>query len=358
MTPTLSTSDRSCESLNQPLPSSKQHYGSILIVDDTPENLRLLSNLLAKKGYEVRAALNGRMALMAVQAVLPELILLDVCMPYMDGYEVCKRLKANAMTRDIPIIFVSALDGVIDKLKAFGVGGVDYITKPFHIAEVLARVETHLTLRRLQCQLQVQNELLQREICVRLTAEAALQTANLELQRLAHLDGLTQVPNRRSFDEQIHHEWQRLCREQQPLSLLLCDVDYFKLYNDYYGHQQGDICLKQIAFTISLQTKRPGDFVARYGGEEFAIILPNTSKDGAMHIAELIRAAVESLQIPHLASPVSPYATISTGVASVVPRFDRFPEDLIEAADRALYDAKLSGRNACRLCQDIQDLRS
>lgn len=353
MTPTLGTSDRFCESLNQPLPSHRHHYGNVLIVDDTPENLRLLSNLLSKKGYEVRAALNGRMALMAVQAVLPELILLDVCMPYMDGYEVCKRLKSNAMTRDIPVIFVSALDSVIDKLKAFGVGGVDYITKPFHIAEVLARVETHLTLRRLQCQLQVQNELLQKEIRDRLTAEAALQTANLELQRLAHLDGLTQVPNRRSFDEQMHYEWQRLCREQQPLSLLLCDVDYFKLYNDYYGHQQGDACLKQIAFTISLEAKRPGDLVARYGGEEFAVILPNTSKEGAMHIAELIRAAVESLQIPHIASPVGPYATISTGVSSMVPCFDRFPEDLIEAADRALYEAKLKGRNTCRLCQEI-----
>lgn len=319
--------------------------GDILIVDDTPISLHLLSIMLTEQGYKVRCVINGQMALMAVQAAPPDLILLDITMPKMSGYEVCSLLKANPQTKEIPVIFISALDDVLDKVKAFSVGGVDYITKPFHLEEVLARVENQLTIRRLQKQLQEQNARLQQEIIQRQRFEGALQEANKELKRLAHLDGLTQIPNRRRFDECLRQEWRRLRREQAPLSLILCDVDYFKRYNDAYGHQAGDDCLKQVARAISRVLKRPADLVARYGGEEFAAILPNTNAQGAFFVAEAMRSEVQSLKIAHAQSEVSEYVSLSLGVTSIVPTAEFSLEALIDVTDQALYEAKQQGRN-------------
>ncbi|UBF24076.1 PleD family two-component system response regulator [Kovacikia minuta CCNUW1] len=319
--------------------------GTILIVDDTPDNLHLLSRMLNRRGYEVRAVHSGEMALATIEQASPDLVLLDVCMPGMDGYEVCLSLKANPQTKDIPVIFISALDEVLDKLRAFDVGAVDYITKPFRIPEVMARVTIHLTLRRLQLQLKEQNELLKQEVRDRLAAEAALQAANQELQRLANLDGLTQVANRRRFDEYLEQEWRRLNREQSPLSLILCDVDFFKSYNDTYGHQAGDDCLRSIAHVLQTAATRPADVVARYGGEEFAIILPNTALEGAMQVAAEIQAGVKQLQIVHQDSQISPYVTLSLGVAMIIPRLGVSPAALIAAADQALYRAKANGRD-------------
>jgi diguanylate cyclase (GGDEF)-like protein len=318
---------------------------NILVVDDIPANVQFLAKLLIKNGYEVRSELSGHMALAAIDEVMPALILLDARMPGMSGYEVCKALKANPKTREIPVIFLSSLDEVLDKIKAFEVGAVDYITKPFHFAELLARVQTHLMLRRLQQQLQAQNEQLHREIRDRIAAETALQFANQELKRLAHLDGLTQVANRRCFDERLEYEWHRLAREQQPLSLILCDVDYFKLYNDHYGHQAGDACLQKIAEAINRNIRRAADLVARYGGEEFVIILPNTSLRGAVYVTELIRTDIAALKIPHLASPLCDWVTASIGLASIIPSLDRSPRRLVDAADQALYEAKFKGRD-------------
>ncbi|MGI0488641.1 diguanylate cyclase domain-containing protein [Pantanalinema rosaneae CENA516] len=319
--------------------------GNILIVDDLPDNLHLLSKILTRQGYEVQAVGSGQMAIAAVQTKLPDLILLDICMPEMDGYEVCQQLKQDARTQDIPIIFISALDELGDKVKAFKTGGVDYITKPFQIAEVVVRVRTHITLRHLQQQLQRQNALLQQEVCDRLAAEAALQAANQELQRLAHLDGLTQVANRRCFDDYLAQEWRRLAREQLPLSLILCDVDFFKQYNDSYGHQVGDTCLCQIANAIRAAINRPADLVARYGGEEFAVILPNTPRSGAVQVGQRIQAQVAQLQIVHIGSEISQFVTLSLGIASVIPQPDGDMVPLITATDRALYHAKLAGRD-------------
>lgn len=323
----------------------KAHYGDILIVDNTTANLRLLSDLLSQRGYNVRAVTSGKMALTTTQASPPDLILLDICMPEIDGYEVCQQLKANAQTRDVPVIFISALDEILDKVKAFEIGAVDYITKPFHFAEVLARVATHLTLRLLQQQLQAQNTQLQHEIRDRLAAETALQIANQELHCIARLDGLTQVANRRCFDESLEFEWRRLTREHQPLSLILCDIDDFKRYNDHYGHQAGDACLRQVAQAINCHVRRPADLVARYGGEEFVVILPSTDVDGATHVAELIKAEMGLLNISHAASRIRPYVTVSMGVASILPAADYPWENLIAAADRALYAAKNQGRD-------------
>lgn len=325
--------------------SDASQDGSILIVDDTPNNLELLTRMLTRKGYRVQAVTSGRQALLILARELPDLILLDVCMPDMDGYEICQRLKADARTRMIPIIFISALNEVVDKVRAFDSGGVDYITKPFRIAEVMARVQTHLTICRLQQQLQDQNERLKQEVRDRLAAEAALQAAVQELKRIAHLDGLTQLANRRRFDEYLELEWRRLTRERLPLSLILCDVDFFKRYNDTYGHQAGDRCLCHIADVLRMTAKRPADLVSRYGGEEFALVLPNTPAEGAMQVAQEIKSHVKRLRLPHSGSTVNDYVTVSLGVATVVPVADVAADQLVSAADQALYQAKTQGRD-------------
>jgi diguanylate cyclase (GGDEF)-like protein len=175
-----------------------------------------------------------------------------------------------------------------------------------------------------------------------------LQTANLELQRLAALDGLTQLANRRRFDQYLNQEWRRSTRDLSPISLILCDIDHFKIYNDTYGHQIGDDCLKQVAGTLRLAVNRPADLAARYGGEEFALILPNTNTEGALYIAETIRTMIKELEIVHVLSPVNPYVTLSMGIATIIPHRNTNYNALISAADKALYDAKRSGRD--RVC--------
>ncbi len=184
-----------------------------------------------------------------------------------------------------------------------------------------------------------------KDVTSRRLAEMALKKANRELQRLSVLDDLTQVANRRRFDEVLREEWQRMNRERAPLSLIFCDIDYFKFYNDTYGHQAGDACLRTVAETINAHCRRPGDFVARYGGEEFTVILPNTGFEGAFHLAEGIREKVEWLKIPHGQSKVSPYITLSLGISCAFPSVDTLPETLVGFADKALYEAKTQGRN-------------
>jgi len=494
---------------------TSKYKADILIIDDTPDNLRLLSNMLVSQGYHVRKAINGKLALKGVQMTQPDLILLDINMPEMNGYQVCQKLKNEENTRHIPVIFISALDETLDKVKAFKMGGVDYITKPFHVEEVLARVENQLTIHLLQKQLYEQNKKLQLEVLERqrveeeirflLTAtqlisksadfddalkvtirqlcpmigwdlgeawipnhkssqleyscgwytseknlkifveqsktltlapneglpgriwaakqlewiedfsselnpisirqqtalevglktalgipilindkvlailvfyktqlsqpeerlidliyavttqlasliqlkktEAALVRANQELEQLATIDSLTGVANRRLFDEYLNLEWLQMFREQLPLSLILCDVDFFKRYNDTYGHLVGDFCLQQVATTINKCVNRPADLVARYGGEEFAVILPNTDAEGAFKVAELIRQQVESLKIVHAKSDVSEVVTLSLGATTVIPNPEINPDILIAITDQALYAAKQQGRN-------------
>jgi diguanylate cyclase (GGDEF)-like protein len=308
-----------------------QVTGLILIVDDNPTNLSVLSHTLKSAGFKIRVAMDGKSAIELVECEPPDLILLDVQMEALDGFETCSRLKANSATQEIPAIFITALSNPQDKIKGFAVGAVDYITKPFYAAEVIARVTVHLRL-----------SFLTRKV----TEQAiALQKANQELQNLVHIDSLTQVANRRQFDTYFDQEWRRLAREQAPLALILCDVDYFKKYNDCYGHIAGDVCLQQIAKALMRAVTRPADLVARYGGEEFGIILPNTNAEGAIRVAERIQAEIEQLQILHSQSEVSAYVTMSLGISSQIPHQEISTEQSIAAADRALYRAKQQGRN-------------
>ncbi len=310
---------------------SEPSSGAILVVDDSPGNLHLLFDALTLAGYEVRCAKSGAMAMIGVQSYPPDLILLDIGMPGMNGYEVCQQLKANSETCEIPVIFLSALGEPLDKVKAFQVGGADYITKPFQLEEVLVRVKHQLTIRNLQKQLK---EVIQ-----------ALQRANNELESLATLDSLTQISNRRSFDRYLAQEWERLAQEQLPLSLILADIDHFKKYNDLCGHLAGDECLQRVAQTIRNTVKGSVDLVARYGGEEFAILLPQTDLTAATQLAEAIRLAVEQITITDVPQLPYEHMSISLGVASLIPVSQDSIESLIAAADQALYKAKEQGRN-------------
>lgn len=499
-------------------PQISEAKAEILLVDDQPDTLRLLSIMLNSQGYRVNRVASGSAALKEVRRSTPDLILLDIRMAGMDGYEVCQRLKANDATQDIPIIFLSALNDTLDKVKAFNVGGVDYVTKPFEFAEVLARVENQIQICLLRRQLQDKNEELQEEIHRRKQSEKTLvnqaqkeqalnrviqeihksmdldtvfftaiseigkllhldfatimnyspqqhiwlpvaeyrqstdaeshlyaslpdegnpitaklksgemicldnagllkdnihstlakrstgswlivplevnhqvwgslsllrrqpspwqeaevksaealasqlaiaiqqaelyqklQEANYELERLATLDGLTQVANRRNFDQYLEAEWREARREQSALAIILCDVDHFKNYNDTYGHLAGDDCLKAVAGALSQVVKRPDDLVARYGGEELAVVLPRTDLTGAAHIAEAIRRQVYNLQIAHSDSTAADVVTLSLGVASFIPKPEQTGQDLINQADKALYQAKEAGRNRLAL---------
>lgn len=318
---------------------------TILIVDDSPTNLEVLLNFLRNAEFRILIAEDGETGILKVEEASPDVILLDIIMPGIDGFETCRRLKANPSTQEIPIIFMTALSQTSVIVKGFELGAVDYITKPTQQEIVLARVTTHLTIQKLQSSLQQQNLQLQKEIQQRHQAEAALQNANEELQRLATLDGLTQVANRRRFDEYINKVWQILVREQLPLSLLMCDVDFFKRYNDSKGHQAGDKCLYQVAQTMKHTVKRPADLVSRYGGEEFVVILPNTNAEGAMQVAQEIQQSIQASALAHPQSPISQHITLSIGVSCTIPCQQVSPATLIAAADRALYQAKQSGRN-------------
>ena len=493
-----------------------KYQANLLVVDDQPNNLRVLSAILGNKGYRVRKAIDGEAALNTIKFDAPDLILLDVKMPKIDGYTLCSILKENDETRDIPIIFLSALDSIEDKVKGFEVGGVDYIAKPFQVEDVLARVQHQLIIVQQRRKLYEHNQRLIEEInerkqvegklqfllrtinlvsqapnldhaikdvlaevckvinwdygeawiinpegtkiqfgqayyhnsdqalkefhqasrkysfaygikligqvwatqqiqwiediiqlnedqfsrvkliqntglrsvfvvpitlegkvlvimsffkrttlpcnpemvelikavalelsgfISRKQTEEALKIANKELFILAHIDGLTKIANRRCFDQSLMEEWARMKREKLPLTLLLSDVDYFKLYNDYYGHQAGDECIIQVAQAIAKNCQRPADLVARYGGEEIAILLPNTDLEGGINITQQIQQEIAKIAIPHKISLVSNQVTLSIGIATMIPTNETLAEELIAAADQALYRAKAQGRN-------------
>ncbi|WP_295434921.1 diguanylate cyclase [uncultured Thiodictyon sp.] len=289
----------------------------ILIVDDIPDNIRVLSRMLVDDGHQVSAATNGRAALKLADSCAPDLILLDVMMPEMDGYQVCAALKADPLLQAIPVIFITALTDTEDETRGLALGAVDYIAKPFKEAIVRLRVRTHLELKR------------QRDL----------------LSQLSHLDGLTGIPNRRAFDERLDREWRRALRAGEHLAAAMVDIDHFKEYNDAHGHLAGDDCLRRVAEALAAGLERAGDFIARYGGEEFICLLNGIDDQGTAVMAERLRVGIESLRLPHGASPVSPWVTVSVGAACQRPTQETAPSEVVAAADLQLFTAKRLGRN-------------
>ncbi len=293
-----------------------EEKATILVVDDERANLNILADILKEK-YKVILAKNGKQALERALIQLPDLILLDIIMPDLNGYQILYEIKNNDLLKEIPVIFISALSNDKDEERGLVLGAVDYITKPFNKATVSARVNNHIKIVR------------QRKL----------------IENIALLDGLTEIPNRRNYDKRINMEMARAVRENTPLSLLMLDIDFFKQFNDYYGHSKGDEALKSVAGALINTIVRPTDFAARIGGEEFVILLPNTSPEGARHTAELIRAAIEALGIPHQYSAVASVLTVSIGGASWLPDHDSGLPNLLDTADKMLYRAKNEGRN-------------
>ncbi|MGK7944975.1 MAG: diguanylate cyclase [Microcystaceae cyanobacterium] len=300
------------------------HAPLILVVDDDRFVQMQLRLYLEREGYQVAIANSGEEGLDMYRTHHPDLVLLDAIMPGINGFECCKQLAQLPSAEYVPILIITALDDQQSVDYAFEVGAADYVTKPIHWAVLRQRV------RRLLYQIKLQRQ---------------LQLANIHLERLAFLDGLTQISNRRHFDDRLSVEWNRGTRDRLPISLILGDVDDFKKYNDTYGHPAGDICLKEVAQIFLQSAKRPTDLAARYGGEEFALILPNTDLQGAEAIAHKIQAVLRRLRIPHQGSTVTEYVTLSMGIGSMIPDQDHSYTSLIEQADQRLYQAKTQGKN-------------
>ncbi|MEI6557530.1 MAG: diguanylate cyclase [Rhodospirillaceae bacterium] len=292
--------------------------GHILICDDEPTNIEILVGIF-EDDYEIIIALDGEQALDLARSERPDLVLLDVMMPGLDGYQVCARLKSEPETADIPVIFITGLGDERAETQGFDAGAIDYVTKPINPVIVRRRVSTHVELKK----------------------------SRDRLAEMAVTDRLTGLANRRCFDQVLDLETRRLRRSGGLLSLVLLDVDHFKTYNDTYGHVAGDSCLQTVSATIRGAVNRATDLAARYGGEEFACILPSTPLAGAIDLAERIRLSVAGQTIPHRASATAPFVTVSLGVATIATpgADDREIAALVAAADTMLYRAKQTGRN-------------
>ncbi|MCP5420047.1 MAG: diguanylate cyclase [Gammaproteobacteria bacterium] len=295
---------------------SNELPATVLVVDDMIENIEILNWILADD-YRVLFATNGADALTIAREQRPDLILLDVLMPEMTGYDVCKQLKQDTLTQDIPVLFLTAKDQKEDEEIGLGLGAVDYLTKPARASIVRLRVKIHLELKRYRD----------------------------TLTALSITDSLTGIPNRRRFDEFLRDEWMRAVRSKAPLSLIMVDVDCFKAYNDHFGHAAGDRCLKTVAQVLEKGLLRRTDLAARYGGEEFACVLPATDHSGALSLAEQLREQIVARRCDHPFSSAGPFVTVSMGVATLRPDPHTEPDMLIELADRRLYQAKRAGRN-------------
>ncbi|WP_440093560.1 diguanylate cyclase [Pseudomonas syringae] len=288
----------------------------ILVVDDQPLNIRLIHEVF-KSDYDVIMATDGLQAIQKCETQNPDLVLLDVMMPGISGHEVCRKLKASNQTRDIPVIFLTAQDEESEEALGFDLGAVDFIVKPIRSSLIRARVKSHLTLK-------LQSDL---------------------FKSIAMTDGLTGIANRRQFDERLQRDWLQCVRSSEHLSVLIVDVDHFKLYNDHYGHQQGDLCLQQVARAIKAVMKRPYDLAARYGGEEFACLLPGTQIEGAVNVATQVLEKVRELNLEHARSDISQHITVSIGVATQLARVGESVSALVRAADEKLYASKRQGRD-------------
>ena len=319
-----------------PISASRATIGrdvNILLVDDDPGAIQLMGRILADVG-KIRFATNGKDALRLACATVPDLILLDAEMPGMSGFELLTTLQAEPSLTDVPVIFITSHSEAGFEVSALDMGAADFITKPLRSSRVLARVRTQLRVKHMAD----------------------------ELRRSATTDALTGVSNRRQFDVSLEREWSRARRSGEPMSLLMIDVDHFKLYNDLYGHPKGDICLRGVTQALLSTCKRPADLVARYGGEEFAILLPQTPRQGAQHMAQHVLDAVAAFGIFHADSQTTHHVSVSVGIGcfddasacSATEADALCANDLVEAADKALYSAKHAGRARAKL-RDIAD---
>ena len=310
----------------------------VLLVDDQLIIVEAVRRMLADQpDIEFHFVTDPAHALDCAQRLQPTVILQDLIMPGVDGFDLIRRYREQEASAHVPVIVLSAKDEPKLKAHGFAVGANDYLVKLPDRLELLARIRYHsgAYISRLQ-----------RDEAFKFLRESQKQLAeaNIELQKLAALDGLTGIANRRRFDETLQTEWQRGQRERRPLSLLLCDIDCFKLYNDTFGHVAGDLCLKKAAAVLTGCLKRPADLAARYGGEEFALVLPDTDEAGARSVAEYCLRALADLGIDN---PQAPHriVTMSIGIATLVPGAGHSPAELVDGADRALYAAKDGGRN-------------
>jgi len=294
------------------------HLGNprVLVVDDEPSAADALAEVL-REPYELLVAPSGPRALELAAEGHIDLILLDVGMPGMDGFEVCRRLKADDKTRQIPVVFLAASGEVDDATRGLDAGGVDYVAKPISPALLRSRIRTHLELTQ----------------------------ARERLEELTSVDALTGIANRRRFDACLEHEWRRALRSERWLSVALLDIDYFERFNGRYGRPRGDDCLRQVGQSLAESCRRPADLAARYSGEEFALVLPDTDPVGAEALAAGVLARVEELAIEHLDSPCAPRISVSLGAVSLVPSGAEDPKGVLDRADRMLYEAKADGRH-------------
>jgi len=288
---------------------------TVLVIDDQESSIETIKGILNSE-YTIYSAENGINGIEAAKKYLPDVILLDILMTDMDGYEVISKLKSLEETKKIPVIFITSLISTADEEKGLAMGAADYITKPFSPAIVRLRLKYQMKII------------------------SQMHT----IEKFSLLDQLTGIPNRRSFDAQIKKEWARALRERTPFSILMIDLDFFKIYNDTYGHLRGDAVLKEVVKVILKILKRPADFAARWGGEEFAVLLPYTPLRGAFEIAEQIRKGVEDTDIADEDGSVTKI-TVSIGVNTREHNHVYTMDEFISNADKALYDAKNKGRN-------------
>ena len=322
--------------------SLDHHNITVLLIDDQPMIAEAVRRALSsEEDIEFHYCQEPTRAIKLAAEINTTVILQDLVMPEIDGLMMVRYFRVNNATSKIPIIVLSTKEEASIKSEAFKLGANDYLVKLPDRIELIARIRYHSRAYINQ---------LERDEAFRALEEsrAQLAEANRTLRKLSSLDGLTGIANRRSFDETLQNEWNRAMRSRQPLGLVMLDIDFFKLYNDHYGHQGGDDCLKKVAKALDSVIHRESDFLARYGGEEFSAILPDTDMNGALKVAEEMRQAVKSLEIEHAKSKVNDTVSISIGVSSTVAPKETKPEILVAAADQALYKAKEEGRDCVR----------
>lgn len=344
------------ESTNSDNDTDSNKWAVVLLVDDQPMVAEGIRRMIADEpDIDFHYCSDPKQAVQQAAEVHATVILQDLVMPEVDGLTLVRFYRNNPATQNIPVIVLSSKDDPNTKSEAFNQGATDYLVKLPERIELLARIRSHArsylahkerdqafnALNKMQAQLKTMNEELAR--------------SNNELQRLSSLDGLTGVANRRQFDETLEQEWQRAHRANMPLSLIFADIDYFKRYNDNYGHQAGDDTLKKVAGALKKTVHRPADLVSRYGGEEFVMVLPDTTLDGAVAVANKVLNGIRNLNVPHADAGDNDRVTLSIGVATLTPGEHEKPEILVEAADKALYRAKEAGRNRVESSTPEQD---